>query len=114
MPSSAARTAPLPEAVGQRLGSVEIANGDREPARATALRGLTDAADVTGIGGSHRREQRRRVYPTASPQGSSAAATAVGAAALPVFARSDSETVTGRTALEAWNHERHPDGLAST
>jgi hypothetical protein len=64
------------EAVGQRLGSVEIANGDREPARATALRGLTDAGDVTGIGGSHRREQRRRVYPTASVQSSSQAGAA--------------------------------------
>jgi hypothetical protein len=54
------------EAVGQSLGGVEIANGDREPARATALRGLADAGDMTGIGGSHRRERRRRVYPTAS------------------------------------------------
>jgi hypothetical protein len=51
------------EAVGQRLGGVEIASGDGEPARATALRGLADAGDVTGIGGSHRRERRRLSRP---------------------------------------------------
>jgi len=50
---------------------VEIANGNREPARATALHGLADAGDVTGIGGSHRREPRRPVYATPSGRCSS-------------------------------------------
>jgi hypothetical protein len=59
------------DAVGQRLGGVEIANGDREPARATALRALADAGHVTRIGGSHHRERRCRVYPTASGESGS-------------------------------------------
>jgi hypothetical protein len=44
------------EAVGKTLGGVDIANGDREPARATALRGRAEGEDVTVVGDSHRRE----------------------------------------------------------